>query len=69
MCFSKNICAVLMRKQCNKRACYLVVQRCKKVNSSKNVRFRHEMTGETQPEMEVLEEVEFIYPLSAKAGS
>ena len=39
------------------------------VNSSKNVRFRYEMIGETQAEMELLEVVAFIYPFSLKAGS
>jgi len=39
---------------------YLVSQACKKVNSSKNGRFRYEVIGETQPEMEL--KWKFIYP-------
>ena len=38
-----------------------------KVNNSKNGRFSYEMISETQPEIEFLEAVTFIYPL-AKSG-
>ena len=48
---------------------YLVAQGCKKVNSSKYDRLRYEMIGETQPEMELLEVVAFIYPSSLKVYS
>ena len=46
-----------------------MAQECKNVNSSKNDRFRYEMIGETQPDMELLEVVTFIYPFSLKAGN
>ena len=69
MCSSKNICVVLMKKLCNSTLYHLVGQGCKKVNSSKNDRFRYEMIRETQPEMEFLEAVAFSYPRSLKAGS
>ena len=49
--------------------CYFVAQGCKKVNSSKNGRFRYEMIGKTQPEMKLLEVATFIYLFSLKAGS
>ena len=39
------------------------------MNGSKNGGFRYEMIDETQPEMELLEVVAFIYPFSRKAGS
>ena len=41
-----------MQKLCNSKVCYLATQGCKKVNSSKNGRFRYEVIGETQPEMQ-----------------
>ena len=66
---SKKICAVVMKKLCNSKVCYYMVQGCKKVNSSKNGRFEYEMIGETQLEMELLEVVAFIYPYSLKTGS
>ena len=69
MCSSKIICAVLKKRLCNPKVYYLVAQGCKKVNSSRNDRFRYEMIGETQPEMELLEEVAVIYPFSLKVGS
>ena len=34
----------------------------KKVNSSNNDRFRYEMIGETQPEMDFFEVEAFIHP-------
>ena len=40
-----------MKTLSNSKVCYLVVQGYKKVNSSKNGGFRHEMIGETQPEI------------------
>ena len=46
-----------------------MTQGFKKVNSNKNGRFIYEMVGETQPEMEFLEVVAFIYPFSLEAGS
>ena len=67
MLSSKNIGAVLMKKLCNSKVGYLVVQGYKKVNSSKNGGFRYEIIGETQPEVELLEVVTFIYPFSPKA--
>ena len=69
MCNSKKICAVLMKNLYNSKACYFLIQRCKKVNSSKNDRFRYETIGETQPEMELLEMVTFIYSFSLNAVS
>ena len=58
-----------MKKLCNSKVCYLVAQEWKKVNSSKNGRFRYEMIVEIQPEMELLELVTFIYPSLLKAES
>ena len=58
-----------MKQLCNSKVCYLLAEGCKKVNSSKNGRFRCEMIGETQPEMELLELVLFIYPILLKAGA
>ena len=58
-----------MKKLCNSKFCYFVSERCKKVNSSKNGRFRYEVIGETQPEMELLWVVAFIYPFFAKSWS
>ena len=66
MCSSKAICAERMKELYNSKVYNLAAQWCKKVNSSKNGRFRYEMIGETQPEMELLEVVAFIYPLFAK---
>ena len=54
---------------CNLQVYYLVIEGCKKVNSSKKGRSTHEMIGETQPEMELLEVVAFLNPPSLKAGS
>ena len=65
----KKHCAVLMKKLCSSNVCYLVVQGRTKVSSSKYGRFRHEMIGETQPEMESLEVVAVIHHFSLKAGS
>ena len=45
---------------------YSVAQTCKKVNSSKNGRFRYELIGEAQPEMEL--KWKFIYPFWLKHG-
>ena len=39
----------------------------KKVNSSKNDRFRYEIIGKTQPGMELFEVVVSIYPFLAKS--
>ena len=39
------------------------------MHCSKNGTLRHEMIGETQPEMELLEVVTVIYNFSVKAGS
>ena len=39
------------------------------MNSSENGRFSCTMIGKTQPEMEFLKVVTFIYPFSLKAGS
>ena len=58
-----------MKNLCNSKLCYFVAQGRKKVNSSKNGRFRYEMIGETQPEIELLEVVSCIYPFSLQAGS
>ena len=62
MCSSASICAVLVKKLCSSKVYYLVSQGPKKASSSKNDRFRYEMKGEIQPEMELLEVVAFIYP-------
>ena len=62
-------CAVLKTDLFNSKVVYLVANECKKVISSKNGRFRYEMIGETQPEMELLEVVAFIYPFSSTLGS
>ena len=62
-------CVVLMKNCAVQKVYYLVAQGCKKVNSSKNGRFRYEMIAETQSEVELLEAVSFIYPFSLKAGS
>ena len=67
MCSSKKLCAVLMKKLFNSKVYYLVPQGCKKVNSSKIGRFKYEMIGETQPEMELLKVVAVIYPFVAKS--
>ena len=69
MCSSKRICAVLKKKVCGSKAYCSVTQGCKKENSSKNGRFWYEIIGKTQPEMEVLDKVAFIYPFLLKAGS
>ena len=53
----------------NSKFYFLVSQGCKKVNSSRNDRFRYEMIGGTQLEMELLEVVAIIYHFSPKAGS
>ena len=63
------ICSVVMKKQCDSKAYYLVPSGYKKVNSNKNDGFKYEMMGETQPDMERLEVVTFIYPFSLKAVS
>ena len=52
-------------KNCDSQVFYLVAQGC----SSKNSRFRHEMMGETQQEIELLKVVAFSYSFSLKAGS
>ena len=52
MCVSKEVCAVVMKELCNSKDFYLVVKGCKEASSSKYDRFRYEMIGETQPEME-----------------
>ena len=59
-CSSTEMCS-FNEKLCNSKIYDLVAQGCKKVNSSKNDRFRYEMIAETQPEMELLEVVAFIY--------
>ena len=67
MCSSnKDLCSS-NEKMCNLKVFYLVTEGCKKVNSSKNGKFRYEMIGETQPEMGLLEVVAFIYHLFAKS--
>jgi len=42
---------------------------CKNVSSSKIGRYRYEMIGETQPEIELIEVASYIYPFSLKSGS
>ena len=66
-------CAVIKINVCSSsgktaqfKACYEVTQGCKKEDSSKNGRFRHEMIGTTQPEIELKEMVTFIYPFRQK---
>ena len=66
MCISKKICAVVMKKTAQLKSSLFSVPR---VNNSKNDRLKYEMIGKTQPDMEFLEEVTFIYPFSLKAGS
>jgi len=46
-----------------------VAHGCKKVNSSKDGRYRYEMVGETQSEIELLDVVAFFYTFSLKEGS
>ena len=60
MCNSKIVYAVLMRKLYNSKAHYLVAQGCRKVDGSKNGRFKYEMIGKTQPELELLKVVTFL---------
>ena len=60
----KKLCAVLMKNLWNWIIYFLFVQGCKKVNSCKTCRFRYEIIGEAQPEMELLEEVAVIYPFA-----
>ena len=48
---------------------YLVAQGRKKLSSSKNGRFRPAMIAETQPEVESLEVVAYIYPFLLKFES
>jgi len=40
---------------------------CKKVNNSKNGKFKYEMIGTTQPEVELIEVVAVIYSLFTKS--
>ena len=53
-----------MTKLCNSKAYHLIAQWCKKPNGGKNGRFRYDVIGETQPEIELLEVVVFIYQFS-----
>ena len=46
---SKRNCAIQRKNMRNSEAYYSVTQGCKKVNSSKNGRFRYELIGEMQP--------------------
>ena len=46
---SKKICAIQTKNICNSHAYYVVTQGCKKVDSSKNGRFKHELIGDMQP--------------------
>ena len=62
----KKICAVLMKELCSSKVCSSKAQGCRKLNISENDRFRYEMIGKTQLEIEVLEEVSFIYCFSLK---
>ena len=62
-------CKVLMRELCNSKDYYLVAQGYKKVSSCKSDKYKNEMIGETQPELELLEVVTFIYPFSLNAGT
>ena len=57
MCSSKKFFAVLMKTLCYSKANYLVANGSKKLNSSKNDRFRYEMIVETQTEMRFLKVV------------
>ena len=59
---SKKVCTVLIHKLCSSEVCCLVAQRCKKVSRNSNGRLSYEMIGETQPEMELLDVVAFLYP-------
>ena len=69
MCRSKYICAVLIKRTVQFKSLLFSGRRVKKVNSSKNDRFRYKMIGEARREMELLEEVAFIYRFSLKADS
>ena len=69
MCSSNKICTVLMKKLFNSKVYYFVVQGCKKVNSSKNDRFRYEMIDDTQPDIELIEVLTLNYPFLLKGGS
>ena len=42
-----------MKGLCNAKAYYVMTQGYKKLKSSKNARFRYEMIGETQPEIDL----------------
>ena len=50
-----------MKELCNSEVYYLVAQECKEANSCKNDRFKYEMIGATQPDMEVLEVVAVVF--------
>ena len=54
-----------MKKLCDSKVCCLLAKECRKVNNSKSDRFKYEMIGDTQPEMEVT----FSCPFSLKSGS
>ena len=45
----KKVCAVQAKNRCSSQAHYEVMQGCKKVNSSRNGRFRYELVVEMQP--------------------
>ena len=64
----QKIHAILMKKLCNLKVCYLVTYGCKNVNFSENGRFRYKIIVKTQPEMEFLEVATFIYLFSQKVG-
>ena len=65
----QKVHAILMKKLCNVKVCYLVAYGCKNVNCSENGRFRYKITSKTQPEMEFLEVASFIYLFSQKVWS
>ena len=69
MCWPKNVYAVLKKKLYSSKVYYLVIQLCEKISNNKNGRFRYEMVGETQREVELLEVVAVVYPFSLKTVS
>ena len=59
-------CAVLLKKTVQFKSLLLGGPKDNEINSIENSRFRYAMIGETQPEMELLEVVAFIYPFYEK---
>ena len=66
MCSSKKIYAVQTKTRSQSQAYYIVTKGCRKVNNSKNGRFKYELIEATQPEKELQEVVACIYPSRQK---